>query len=208
MRPFINSQMVKAVTFSYLLVASCTIFVNFDFVQCLLELSIENKNTKTSEDIISYTINKLFDILKLKEEYHNSSAKEYSDLHNYFVSTSLQYQNNLQDISRLIIELNKESTNTLVYLNNFTQGSDILDNKKILNKNDEYVIKYIDDFLSNLQELKDKFNIQKDYDDLNNEILKFIIKDYEELQNLTKSYESDVSDEKDFWGKCNLFCVM
>lgn len=205
--------MIFKVSDAFSITVGCSVLIYLNLVLSL----VEDSNVLTKETIIPQTINKLFSILKLSELDQKSRFKEYTALQEYFISLSLQDENNIEEIVRFSKMKEKSNNNSefIATINDvFKEYSNFTDNK-VVDYDDDYIIKYIDTFLSNLQDLKEEFNIHEDYVDINREIVDLLYKDNKKLLNglnenefnVTESDESDI-DENEFWGKFHSKCVL
>ncbi|CAH0718022.1 unnamed protein product, partial [Brenthis ino] len=98
---------------------------------------------------------------------------------------------------------NSEFIATIHYV--FKENSNFTDNK-VVDYDDVYIKSYIDTFLSNLQDLKEEFNIHENYVGINREIVDLLYKDNEKLLNDLNENEFNVTesdkgniDENEFW---------
>lgn len=136
--------------------------------------------------------------------------KQYSTIHNFFVSITLRDHDNLKKIAKLT-EVENIDNGTQVFI---AQLNEVLseDNKSDEATDSVYVAFLIEDFINRIDQIKDKdddFNTTKTFD-LNKAIVKYFSNNEIEFGNTTysntefvKGNDSDVNilDDNEFWRK-------
>ncbi|XP_045524663.1 uncharacterized protein LOC123714462 isoform X1 [Pieris brassicae] len=164
---------------------------------CLEEIPSRDDILKT-EVIVQKTINGLFSTLKLKRIQQRPNILEYTTLHKYFASLSMQDDYNLQKILQLT-KINKE--------HKFYNGTDFIAvineiiNEDIVNRinvDDMSVISYIERFISRLKKLREMYAPKTIYVNINFKVL-------EHLRNTVnksfdfKSKNNLITSDNEFW---------
>ncbi|CAH1640525.1 unnamed protein product [Spodoptera littoralis] len=129
-----------------------------------------------TEWTIRNTLHNLFSTLKNKDMHQKLKLKQYTTIHNFFVSITLQDHDNLKEIARLT-KVDNFDNGTRVFI---TQLNEVLDED---NKSDEetdavYVTSLIDDFLTKLDHLKETHGLKNNtkFFDINKAIIKYFEK--------------------------------
>lgn len=189
---------------------SCFILFNIIVqIKTLVELPVvEDNNIATAEKAIRTTVNKIFATFRIQQVKHRPKLKQYSTIHNFFVSITLTDCNNLKEIARLT-RVNNIDNNTQHFI---TQINEVLnEDDKSYDSNDTnnvYVTTYIGMFIRKLKYLKEMY-ISNRNTAINADVLKYL-KDVEkpsmnvtEVYNISDIYDSDENTlaDSDFWRK-------
>ncbi|CAG9570571.1 unnamed protein product [Danaus chrysippus] len=189
----------------YSIVSVCTLFNLFSTSLCLKRLPpIEENNIAATEAIIRYTINKLFLLLKLNGSV-KAKSQDYSKVHKYFTSLTLQDNDNLKEIAKQtrVSYKNINETDFIAIINDvLAEGTTVNENNEE-NESDENVTHYIEQFLRKLQLLKEMYSVDKVYTNINMDVLKAMNKN-DKSSNVT--YDSfkivgnnTTTEESEFW---------
>nr|XP_049701683.1 uncharacterized protein LOC110374953 [Helicoverpa armigera] len=166
----------------------CLTFVNVPVqIRCASESPAEDTyGIIETESAIRSTVNNLFSTLKIKEVQQGHKFKQFSKLHNFFVSVSLQDHDNLKEIARLTKVDNDNGTRVFI-----AQLNEVLKYDKD-NKSDDasdavYVTILIEKFLSDLEGLKENNGLKNTtkFYDINKAIIEHFNKVENEFENVT-----------------------
>lgn len=154
------------------------------------------------ESSIRKVTNGIFSALKLEDVKHKTRIKEYSTIHNFFVTITLQDQTNLKEIAALV-KVDNVDNKTRHFI---TQVNEVLneDNKSNEAKDDVYVTTHIETFIKKLEYLKDKYGFANN--DPNFGINAHILQHLKEDASKNTTQERDDSDNNvlsdlDYWRK-------
>ncbi|XP_063833836.1 uncharacterized protein LOC135083004 [Ostrinia nubilalis] len=171
----------------------------------LVELpKVDDNNILVTEAAIRDTINTLFYKLGLRGIKTKPRLKEYSTVHNHLVSFTLQDYTNLKEIAKLTrvdkTKINNETRSFMTVINEILNedNDDGRTEAIITEANDESVIKYIDQFLTKLEDLKEQYGVINERFPIKEDLYK-VLNDNEVLPynfTMDQSYSSDV-DEND-----------
>lgn len=197
------------------------IFVSHFFLksQGLEKLNSEEDDIiLATESVLRNTTNNLFSGLHFNKQV-NSRIKQALLVHNFFVSVTLKDHNTLN----LIVKISRVNKYTVD--NDTEHCKDIV--IEILNEdwsgadgdylaNNEGIIEYVDDFLSNLNGFKENSGYNNDYEklDIKDEIIHILKSDnpselnpsLKQNQSITQTSEEDSGflSDNEFWGKKQL----
>ncbi|XP_075985394.1 uncharacterized protein LOC142982658 [Anticarsia gemmatalis] len=173
-------------------------------IQSLVKLpTTDDTSIATTEKIIRNTVNNLFAAIKIQNLNHRPKLKQFSTIHNFFVSITLTDCDNLKEISRLT-RVNDVDNNTIrfIALLNEVLSDDV--SNQVTDK-DEHVTDYITTFIDKLKYLKQKYVTNEDKA-VNADVLKYLDHDPSSkastvlVDNIIKedySEENDTSEE--YW---------
>uniref|UniRef100_A0A2A4J090 Peptidase S1 domain-containing protein n=1 Tax=Heliothis virescens TaxID=7102 RepID=A0A2A4J090_HELVI len=184
---FVSTCITLCLTFVYIPVQ----------IRCAAESPAEDSyGIIGTESAIRNTVNDLFSTLKIKEVQQGHKLKQYSAVHNFFVSVTLQDHDNLKEISRLT--RGDYDNGTRVFI---AQLNEVLkydkDNKTDDESDSVYVTTLIEKFLSSLDELKENNGLKNTtkFFDINEAIIKHFSKVENELENVTSLTEGIYSSK-------------
>ncbi|KAH9645462.1 hypothetical protein HF086_010186 [Spodoptera exigua] len=143
-------------------------------VRCAVDPpAADQEDLATTEWVIRNTLNNLFSTLKNKDMHQKLKLKQYTTIHNFFASITLQDHDNLKEIARLT-KVDNFDNGTRVFI---TQLNEVLDEN---NKNDEetdavYITSLIGEFLTKLDQLKETHGLKNktNFFDINKAIIKY-----------------------------------
>lgn len=176
-------------------------------IEALVELPIaEDHNIGAAETAIRNTVDKLFTIFRIKQEVnHKPRLKQYSTIHNFFVSITLTDCNNLREVARLS-RVNKIDNNTKYFM---TQINEVLNeddkNNETNDTNNTHISKYISIFVRKLKYLKEVYQDNRNTV-INSDILKYsdeggkLLTNFSKVHNVSHVKLND-SDESEYWRK-------
>ncbi|XP_075985670.1 uncharacterized protein LOC142982857 [Anticarsia gemmatalis] len=175
-------------------------------IQSLLELpAVEDDSIKNGEAAIRSAVNDIFAAFRIKNIYDSPKLKQFSTIHNFFVSITLTDCDNLKQISRLT-RVNDVDKNTIRFIALLNEALNDDVSEQVRDK-DVYVTEHITTFIDKLKYLKEKY-VALDKAIINPKIIQYIDNDKKPMgsvmndSNISKMNESDenvVSDENDFW---------
>ncbi|XP_035452335.2 uncharacterized protein LOC118277575 [Spodoptera frugiperda] len=152
------------------------------------------------ESSIRKVTNGIFSALKLEDVKHKTRIKEYSTIHNFFVTITLQDQTNLKEIAALV-KVDNVDNKTRHFI---AQVNEVLneDNKSNEAKDDVYVTTHIETFIKKLEYLKDKYGFANN--DPNFGINAHILQHLKEDASKNTTQERDDTDNNvlsdlDYW---------
>ncbi|XP_047520439.1 ovochymase-like [Pieris napi] len=164
---------------------------------CLEEIPRRDDIHKT-EAIVEHTINSLFSTLKLKRIQQRPKILEYTTLHKYFASLSLQDDYNLKKILQLT-KVNSEhkfynGTDFIAVINEII-NEDIVNR---LNVDDISVISYIERFISRLKKWREIYAPKTIYVNINFKVLEHLQKTVNKSFD-SKSQDNLITSDNEFW---------
>lgn len=137
-----------------------TLFCAISFVRCLEKLSsVQDDAIATTEAIIRTTANSLFAAFRIRDVGHKPRLKEFSIIHNFFVSITLKYCSNLKRISQLI-QVHSVDNNTLHFIAQINEVLNEGDNN-IEATEDINVTILIEKFIRKLRDLKKTYTFNR-----------------------------------------------
>ncbi|CAK1591400.1 unnamed protein product [Parnassius mnemosyne] len=185
---------------------------SFVGLNALVELpQVEVNDLIITEKLIRTSTNSILSILKFVKPENSSRIKEYSILHRYFVSVTLEDSNNLKRIARLTRVDHKKfnnSTKNLTAIVNELLNENLYEpksNETAAEDHDNDVIQYVDRFLAKLEALKELYGVDKVFTDINTNIIKLFKEANEsqlipETNNLTSQVVNNtVIASNEFW---------
>ncbi|KAL0812170.1 hypothetical protein ABMA28_009547 [Loxostege sticticalis] len=202
-----------------MLLFNCFIFCFVMFIGQVLGLvelpKVDENNILTTESAIRSTINTLFYNLGLRGIKTKPRLKKYSTVHDHLVAFTLQDYTNLKEIAKLTrvdkTKINNETVSFMTVINELL-NEDVVEEKTeatITETNDESVIKYIDEFLTKLESLKEEYGVNNKTLHINNDVYDILKDDHVLSNNFTidSSYNSGseendtLIDESSFWNE-------
>ncbi|CAH1640522.1 unnamed protein product [Spodoptera littoralis] len=142
------------------------------------------------ESSIRKVTNGIFSALRLEDVKHKTRIKEFSTIHNFFVTITLQDQTNLKEIAGLV-KVDNVDNKTQHFI---TQVNEVLneDNKSNETEDDVYVTTHIETFIKKLEYLKDKYGFANNYPSFN--VNAQILQHLKEEVSKNRTQEEDDSD--------------
>lgn len=183
-------------------------------VQCTPELAADdNYGIVATEWAIRDTLNSLFSTLKLKVVQQKLKLKQYSKIHNFFVSITLRDHDNLKKIAKLT-QVENIDNGTQVFIAHLNEALDE-DSKSDVATDSDYVKIFIEDFIDGLDNLKERNELKNNTKfDLNKAILRYFSNRENELGNTTylnkehvtgNDSDDNVLDSIESWRKYNCY---
>lgn len=145
----------------------------------------------STEAVLRSTINGLFSSLKYNFDLRKGKVKQYSVIHNFFISITLQDHLNLKEIARLT-KLTKADNSIDIFI---TKLNEVLneDNKSDEATDEVYVTTLIAAFLENIEFLKEIYGLNNNVTifDVNKDVLQHLRASEHFYENVTNSYNDN-----------------
>ncbi|XP_075985521.1 uncharacterized protein LOC142982733 [Anticarsia gemmatalis] len=169
-----------------------TLFEVVAHIQCLVKLPAAEDDIAATERIIRGTFNSIFVALNIKDVKQNVRLKQFSTIHNFFVSITLTDCDNLKEISRLT-RVNDVDNNTIHFIALLNEA---LNDDVSVEVKDKDVYVYSDTFINKLRDFKEIYQV--DDKGTNSaadvKILKYLNTDTENLTNFDVAVENKTSN--------------